>query len=669
MGSLVFQDYEILAADLGPENCMPDIGNNDYIQEKFNMTDRVTPEDAANIGKGMIRTLIPYTIQDGYDRRRRPRTFKAAILENDILRAVFLPELGGRLWSLYHKGLERELLYRNPVFQPANLALRNAWFSGGVEWNISVRGHTPFTCSPLYACRMEGPEGEPVLRMYEFERIRGVTYSMEFSLPEGSPVLYAQITIENTAPDPVYMYWWSNMAVPETDTTRVIVPAEQALKNFYGTQGVLIDCIGVPHPHPSAPDCTYPRNALCANDYFFRIPDEGAKWIAAVEGDGRGLLQFSTPELKGRKLFLWGRGRGGRNWSRWLAGEPAPYIEIQAGLARTQFEHFLMEGSSAITWVEGYTAAECAPDRLFGSLPEAAEAVEEFLRTRKLPDDAMRAKFDGLKPLEYLQYGSGWGCVENALRARCGAAPLSAKVDFPREAAGEEEAMWLHFLQTGLLPDRDLTVPPASFQSDPRWLPLYRAQINAGQGNAYLHLQYGVTLYACERIEEAREAFRRSMDLAPNAWACRNLAMLARNVDREPQQAADLMETAVSLNHSCRGLMVDCAQTLLQARRFEKWTEIFDAMGEDMRRDSRLQLYKAMALLELQRFQEAAAIIHKDFLLCDIKEGEISLSRIWEQIYGGLLRQQTGLEDQGELDRLLKERYPLPADLDFQMDQ
>jgi hypothetical protein len=53
------------------------------------------------------------------------------VLENDILKATFMPVSGGRLWSLYHKPEQRELLNRNPVFQPANLANRNAWFSGG----------------------------------------------------------------------------------------------------------------------------------------------------------------------------------------------------------------------------------------------------------------------------------------------------------------------------------------------------------------------------------------------------------------------------------------------------------------------------------------------------------------------------------------------------------
>ena len=45
-----------------------------------------------------------------------------------------------------------------------------------------------------------------------------------------------------------------------------------------------------------------------------------------MEKDGIGLLEFSTPELMGRKLFLWGQGQGGRNWNSWLAGAGIPCL-------------------------------------------------------------------------------------------------------------------------------------------------------------------------------------------------------------------------------------------------------------------------------------------------------------------------------------------------------
>lgn len=138
--------YICPGAELGKVNPLPDIKNISYIHAGIEMTQAV-PEDCRQyINQGMISTLLPYQQQDGYNRSRQHKVFHSVVLENGFLKAVFLPELGGRLWSLYDKTARRELLYCNPVFQPANLALRNAWFSGGVEFNISVKGHNPLTC-------------------------------------------------------------------------------------------------------------------------------------------------------------------------------------------------------------------------------------------------------------------------------------------------------------------------------------------------------------------------------------------------------------------------------------------------------------------------------------------------------------------------------------------
>lgn len=131
--------YVMPAAEMGKENPLPDIKNVRYIHAKIETTEAVPAEDRKYISKGMNNTLLPYTRQDGYNRQRTEKSFNAVVLENNFLKAVFLPELGGRLWSLFDKTANRELLYCNPVFQPGNLALRNAWFSGGVEFNISIK--------------------------------------------------------------------------------------------------------------------------------------------------------------------------------------------------------------------------------------------------------------------------------------------------------------------------------------------------------------------------------------------------------------------------------------------------------------------------------------------------------------------------------------------------
>ena len=199
MSQLSIQHWTMPAADLGPENPLPPILTNQELHIAQRVHPAVPEEMRQNMGYGHLPNILPYTIQDGYDRERKPRDFRVAVLENDILRATFLLELGGRLWSLFHKPAQRELLSVNPGFQPANLALRNAWFSGGVEWNIGTIGHTPFTCAPLFAARVAGPDGTPVLRMYEWDRIRQVTYQIDAWLPDHSPVLLVRVTIRNAS--------------------------------------------------------------------------------------------------------------------------------------------------------------------------------------------------------------------------------------------------------------------------------------------------------------------------------------------------------------------------------------------------------------------------------------------------------------------------------------
>ena len=352
MNTIRFEKFKIKGANFGEMSCLPDIKNDDYIRATLTVLPEVTPEESKYMGKGMIPTLLPYQIQSGYDRSREMLEFDAAILENEYLKATFVTELGGRLWSLYDKKAGRELLYANDVFQPGNLALRNAWFSGGVEWNVGIKGHNPLTCSPLFAEELQDTAGNPMLRMYEFERIRGIAYSIEAKLEKD--VLLIRPTIENTAEESVYMYWWSNIAVDETPDTRVIVPCTKTFKCAYEEGNYFLGNTDI--PVSDGIDITYATNLNRSRDFFYKIPENEKKWITAVDKEGYGLIQMSTNELVGRKLFAWGEGAGGKHWNNWLSDCGKKYIEIQAGLMKTQLEHFLMEGKTAISWTEGYGA-------------------------------------------------------------------------------------------------------------------------------------------------------------------------------------------------------------------------------------------------------------------------------------------------------------------------
>ena len=57
--------------------------------------------------------IYPYTLLDDLTDRRETKTYKAVYLENEFLKAIVLPELGGHLYSLYDKVNKHEVFYRN----------------------------------------------------------------------------------------------------------------------------------------------------------------------------------------------------------------------------------------------------------------------------------------------------------------------------------------------------------------------------------------------------------------------------------------------------------------------------------------------------------------------------------------------------------------------------
>ena len=273
-----------------------------------------------------------------------------------------LPQLGGRVWSLHDLATGRDLIFANPKLAFANLALTGAWFAGGIEWNLGSTGHSATTCRPVFAGTVDTDRG-PLLRLWEWERTRDLVFQVDLMMPEGSPVLLVFIRVRNPDAVPKPLYWWTNTAADERPGVRVLAPATRAWRT--GDEGSLTS-VEVPFPDSADTDVSDPSSAQRAADYFFEIPADRRAWIAAVETDGRGVVQTATEAMTGRKLFVWGTAAGGRRWQEWLSGSDARYLEIQAGLATTQLEQLRIDGGGEVSWVEAYAPLQADPARAHG---------------------------------------------------------------------------------------------------------------------------------------------------------------------------------------------------------------------------------------------------------------------------------------------------------------
>ena len=638
MSELRVEMYRMPAAWLGPENPLP-------------------PLDGC----------MPYSLQDDYDRTRNVREFRSVVLENDFLRATFLTEMGGRMWSLFHKPSNRELLYVNPVFQPGNLAIRNAWISGGVEWNMGIRGHSVYTCAPIFVARVQGDEGLPILRMYEWNRVRMAPYQMDVFLPDDSEFLFVRVRIINPHDHEIPMYWWSNIAAPETPETRVISPAESAYK--YGYQGKMTQ---IPIPISDGVDMSYPTNFRRSADNFYCIEPGQQPWVTSLDGEGRGLVQTSTPRLRGRKLFVWGMGSGGRHWQEFLSVPDAPYIEIQAGLARTQSEYLDMPADTEWTWLEAYGLMKADPEIVHGpDWRTAYQSVDERLK-RTMPPDVLESELlrsndmADRPPEEIIQRGSGWGALERHRRERSGEEPFCpASMAFSDDSLGTDQEPWLTLLDDGTLPYANPTDSPGGWMIQSQWRQLLKDAVRAGRGDHWLTWLHLGVMYYCEKdMDAAKRAWEKSLELEPSPWAYRNMAVLAKREERMTE-AADLLLTARRMAPEMLSLALECCRALIAAERPQDMLDFMDDLPPQIRDRGRMRIMEARAAMKMGDLQKVEEILQSRPSVSDVREGEVTLSNLWFEMHEKRIAAAENVPIDDKLRQRVRSDYPPPSWLDF----
>lgn len=613
--TLTLDTRTLPTAQVGAPNPLPAVAS--MPQAPYEASTEGLPVDiAANIAYGQVASIHPYLLQDQYGRERSPEKMKLAVLENEHLRAEFALGLGGRLVRLFDKSANRELVYRNDIFQPANLALRGAWFSGGAEWNIGMRGHWPLTCAPLYAAAVTAPDGEPVLRMWEYERIRGLIVQLDATLE--ADALHVQVRVRNPHPHETGMYWWTNIAVAQTPGSRVFTAASHAYRTGYDGRLTLTDL--------DADDVSYPASAPTAADWFHDLPSDRMPWIAALDAHGDGLAHVSTRELKGRKLFVWGSGAGGRHWADWLGGS---YFEIQAGLTTTQYEHLPMPGGATWEWQEAFLPVHVEDPA--GAYADARERVGEVVSKASPECERLTAVAD-VAPSRMLQTGSPWGALEQVLAARYGSAFEGLPgVRFDADA-GEDAAYWRELLGLGAaVPD----ALPRSYVAGELWDRL----LAEAPESPLTHYHRGVISHARGDLRAAMTGYESSLRMDESAWARRALG-LAKIASGETDAGIADLTAAFALTPETGSttsvfapLALELGEALLAAGHPDEVRALVATLPDGVRARGRFRVLEVRAALASGDRAEAGRLLEQGVEVPDIREGELSMSELWRQAF------------------------------------
>lgn len=624
---LSFGTLEIPVADKGPEAGVPSIFNSQTVQNKI--TFFLDETDEIFEAYGQVPNVYPYREYNCYSRRTELRSIKTAVLENDALRAEFIPEFGGRLWRLIDKRSGENLIYTNDVIRPSNISERNAWFSGGVEWNIGVIGHTPLTMEPLFVAELEH-QGMPILRMYEYERIRAVVYQMDFWLEEAGSVLNCRMRIANETAKVLPMYWWSNIAVPEYEDGRVLAPGKDAYS--YRKGGVR----KVPLPYVDGVEVTHYKDIEMAVDYFFNIPEDACKFIANLRPDGYGLLHTSTRRLQSRKLFSWGSVDGSNRWQEFLTNDAGRYIEIQAGLAKTQYGCLPMPPHSAWEWVEQYGAIHAPAELVSLPFEHASARMEALARERcraESPECAAARAREWTRTRGRVVYrGSGYGALCNRFRKAEGEPPMSPHLDF--ESPDKRQQGFLQYLESGIFPQPAPDAAPEDFLDGDTWYELLnKSVLGDAADNWYARYHLGVLHLLRGKLKKARQELKISIKLRESAWAYHALAVAELRVG-DKRACSQAMRAGIKLRGGDLGYLKKAFQILLSAEDYAGVLSAFSALSPELAADPRLLLGKIEALCHTGARDKAFALLTDNggLDIDDIGEGDDLINRLWDSL-------------------------------------
>ena len=291
--------------------------------------------------------IYPYTARTNLTDRRASRAWRTLELENEHLKLVVLPDLGGRIYSCVDKATGAEMFYANPSIKFADVAYRGAWVALGVEFNFPV-SHNWATVSPVDFGTVRHEDGSASVWVGTIDRPYGMQWRVELTLRPGRSLLEQTTTLYNRSDVRHRFYWWTTASVRAEGDSHILYPMEfSASHHFADVDTWPVDSSGV--------DLSFPRNHLAGFVSRFvhgsREPFMGVYHPATESGMVHVALHHDMP---GKKIWSWGWDDEGKDWRRALSDDQSAYLEVQAGLFRNQETYAFLEPHQLLRFRETY---------------------------------------------------------------------------------------------------------------------------------------------------------------------------------------------------------------------------------------------------------------------------------------------------------------------------
>ena len=337
--------------------------------------------------QGSSGVVYPYPVIESISDEKVDKEYQAVWLENEYIKVMILPELGGRVQMAYDKIAKRHFVYYNHVVKPALVGLLGPWISGGIEFNWPQH-HRPSTFMPVDTCIEENADGSVSVWVSEMEKMFHQKGMAGFTLRPGCAYLEIKGRVYNRTDVPQTFLWWANPAVEVNDAYQSVFPPDVNAVFDHGKRAVSSFPIATgtyyKMDYSAGVDISNYRNIPVPTSYM--AVNSKFDFEGGYENDTKaGMLHIASHHFSpGKKQWTWGNGDFGRAWDRnltdastpeerqkWGFKEPGfrPYIELMAGV--------YTENQPDFTWLMPYEeklfTQYFMPYRELGAVKEASK--------------------------------------------------------------------------------------------------------------------------------------------------------------------------------------------------------------------------------------------------------------------------------------------------------
>ncbi|SHJ70453.1 DUF5107 domain-containing protein [Pseudozobellia thermophila] len=275
--------------------------------------------------------IFPYFKFEEYDHKAKKKDWKVVTLENDYIKVMVLPEIGGKVWGAIEKSTGKEFLYKNEVVKFRNIAMRGPWTSGGIEFNFGIIGHHPHTATPVDYLTKRNDDGSVSCIVGAVDLPSNTYWQVEIRLERDKAYFETNALWYNASPLTQSYYNWMTGAAEATDDLEFYIPGNAYVEHNGNAHAWPIDNEGR--------DLSLYRNNNFGPAKSYHIVGEFNDFFGGYYRDSRfGFGQWAPyEEMPGQKLWLWALSRSGGIWEDLLTDTDGQYIEFQAGRLFDQY--------------------------------------------------------------------------------------------------------------------------------------------------------------------------------------------------------------------------------------------------------------------------------------------------------------------------------------------